>query len=91
MEGPPFTEEKDIDSNHGIVLSMKMESLDFGLVPKSSLNRRFPKSVQFHTPKPDSSHDEKSNNREQSGPANLAALGGCPHAFGVACETWSPY
>jgi len=33
-------------------------------------------SVQCHTPKPDSSPDEKSNNREQRGPANLAVLGG---------------
>jgi len=81
MEGPLFTKEKDIDSNRGIALSMKMGSLDFGPVPKSSLNRLFPKSVQFHTPKPDSSPDENSNNREQTGAANLAALGCCPRAL----------
>lgn len=81
MEGPPFTKGKDIDSNRGIALSMKMGSLDFGLVPKSSLSRQFPESVQFHTPKPDSSPDENSKNRERSGPANLAALGGAPAAL----------
>jgi hypothetical protein len=64
MEGLPFTKEKDIDSNRGIASSMKTGSLDFGLVPKSSLNRLFPEAVQFHTPKPDSSRDENSCNRE---------------------------
>jgi hypothetical protein len=82
MEGPPFTKGKDIDSNRGIALSMKMGSLDFGLVPKSSLRRQFPESVQFHTPKPDSSPNENSKNRERSGPANHASLGGSPAAFG---------
>jgi hypothetical protein len=82
MEGPPFTKGKDIDSNRGIALSMKMGSLDFGLVPKSSLSRQFPESVQFHTPKPDSSPDENSKNREPIRPAKLAALGACHAVFG---------
>ena len=75
MAGPPFTRDEAIDSNRGIALSIKMGSLDFGLVPKSSLNRLFPKSVQFHTPKPDSSPNENSNNRGKKR-TNLAALGG---------------